>query len=31
MIFDQWQYETVPELDYLPDWVKEQYRTPGPG
>jgi hypothetical protein len=31
MIFDTWKYETVPELDYLPDWVKEQYNTPDPG
>ena len=27
IIFDTWQYETVPELDYLPEWVKEQYRV----
>ena len=25
MIFDRWIYETMPDLDYLPDWVKEQY------
>ena len=25
MIFDRWQYETLPELDYLPDWVKQEY------
>ena len=23
LTFDRWQYETVPELDYLPDWVRE--------
>ena len=26
MVFDRWQYETMPELHYLPDWVAEQYR-----
>ena len=25
MIFDQWEYETVSELDYLPEWVKEEF------
>jgi hypothetical protein len=23
--FDQWRFETVPELDYLPDWAREEF------
>ena len=26
LIFDRWMYETVPEIDYLSDWVKEQFQ-----
>ena len=25
LTFDRWKYETVQDLDYLPDWVKEDY------
>ena len=25
LTFDRWKYETLQDLDYLPDWVKEEY------
>jgi len=25
--FDTWRFQTVPELDYRPDWVVEQYNA----
>jgi len=25
--FDMWRYETMLELDYLPDWVDEEYKS----
>ena len=31
LIFDKWTYETMQELDYLPDWVKDQFLESGPG
>jgi len=30
LVFDKWRYETMPELDYLPDWVEEQFLMSGP-
>ena len=29
LIFDKWRYETMQELDYLQDWVKEQFLESG--
>ena len=26
MSFERWRFETLEDLDYLPDWVKEEYR-----
>jgi len=26
MSFERWRFETLEDIDYLPDWVKEEYR-----
>lgn len=27
LTFDPWRFQTLPELDYLPDWVREEFRA----
>jgi hypothetical protein len=26
MSFERWRFETLEDLDYLPDWIKDEYR-----
>ena len=30
LVFDAWRYQTMTDMDYLPNWVAEQYRHEEP-